>query len=114
MGSKREWRELGKREVSAPRLDAEVLRAVFVQPPLGLRQLAGAVAHLRRFRRVVVVRGVVLHHIVVLQPARSRIVQLVPAVVAVGGRVPLGSVAPIRCPVVPVPVVPPLRRRVPQ
>lgn len=108
MGWKREWRGLGTAEVSTPRSDAEVLWALFVQPPLGFRQLVGAVAH-SRCRRIVVIRSVVLHHaVVVLQPARSRIVQLVPAVVAVGGRVPLGSVAPVRCPVGLVPVAPPL------
>lgn len=60
------------RGLSALRSDAEVLRALFVQPPLGLRQLVGAVAHRRR---VVVVRGVVLHHaVVVLQPDRKSVV----------------------------------------
>lgn len=109
----------GAGRVSA--LDAEVFRAVFVKPSLRLRQLVWTVAYsFVVVARVVVVGSivvcsVVLHHaVVVLQSGRCCIVQLVAAVVAVGGRVPLHSVSSLRCAVGPIPLLPPLRGRVSQ
>lgn len=97
-------------------LDAEVFRAVFVQPSLRLWELVWTVAYSVIVRAHVVagsivVCTVVLHHaVVVLQSGRCCIVQLVAAVVAVRGRVPLRSVSSLRCPIGPIP----LRGRVSQ
>lgn len=85
--------------------DAEVFGAFVVQPSLGLRELVGPAA--RCVVVVVVVRhvvvwSVVLHHAVVLtQSGRCRggRVQIVSAVGAVGGRVPLHSKTSLRRPV---------------
>lgn len=106
----------GVKGISA--LDAEVFGAVFVQPSLRLWELVWTVAYsIIVMARVVVgsvvVCSVVLHHaVVVLQSGRCCIVQLIAAVVAVRGRVPLHSVSSLRCPIHPVPLLPPLRGRV--
>jgi len=83
-------------------LDAKVFGALFERPPLGLGELVRASCVIVVSRVVIggVVIVVVLHGAEVIhQPGCRRVVRLVPAVAAVGGRVPLHSAPPLRSPV---------------
>lgn len=101
-------------------LDAEVFGAFFVQPSLGLRELVQAAASCIIFMACVVVGRTVVcsivlrYAVVVLQSGCGCIVQLIPAVVAVRGRIPLHLLPSLWCPIHKMSLLPPLWGKVSQ